>query len=133
LQVVPQVSEQDMLPHCARKQTGIADGFVDEARAVPLPVKAGGAVLFHPLTPHGSLANKTDGFRWSFDLRYHVTGQPSGRNHFPEFVARSASNPGSELRDWRAWKTLWEDARTRLAERPHIDIHRWSFDAPYCA
>lgn len=131
LQVVP--TESEMLPHCPKTQTGIADGFVDEARAVPLPVKAGGAVLFHPLTPHGSLANETDCFRWSFDLRYHVTGQPSGRDHFPEFIARSALAPDTELRDWRAWKALWEDARTRLSERPHIELHRWGADAPYCA
>ena len=133
LQVLPQTVDQEMLPHCPKTQTGIADGFVDEALAVPLPVKAGGAVLFHPLTPHASLVNRTDGFRWSFDLRYHVTGQNSGREHFPGFVARSRAEPETELHDWRAWKALWEDARLRLAERPHIDIHRWQSDAPYCA
>jgi len=133
LQVLPKRGTQEMLPHCARTQTGIADGFVDESQAVPLPVKSGGAVLFHPLTPHASLANTTDGFRWSFDIRFNVTGQPTGRNHFPDFIARSKSNPDSELRDWTAWKSMWEDARARLAVTPHIDIHRWSSDAPYCA
>ncbi len=133
LQVLPKLPEQEILPHCPRTQTGIADGFVDEARAVPLPVKAGGAVIFHPLTPHASLVNKTDGFRWSFDLRYHVTGQNSGRTHFPEFVARSRSDPTSELQDWRIWRTLWQEARARLADQPHIDIHRWASDAPFCA
>ncbi len=133
LQVLPQTANQEMLPHCPKTQTAIADGFVDEALAVPLPVKAGGAVLFHPLTPHSSLVNCTDGFRWSFDLRYHVTGEPSGRAHFPEFVARSRAEPETELHDWRRWKALWEDARARIAVRPHIDIHRWQSDAPYCA
>ena len=70
-------------------------------------------ILFHPLTPHAALPNRTDGFRWSFDLRYHVTGQPSGRSHFPEFVARSRAAPHTELADWRAWKAMWEQARTR--------------------
>lgn len=133
LTVQPKESDQSILPHCARTQTGIADGFVDEALAVPLPVKAGGVVLFHPLTPHASLVNQTDGFRWSFDLRYHVTGQPSGRDHFPSFVARSASAPQQVLTDWRAWKTMWEDARTTLSGQPHIPIHRWASDSPYCA
>ncbi|MDJ0825682.1 MAG: phytanoyl-CoA dioxygenase family protein [Rhodobacter sp.] len=133
LQVLPKRPDQAMLPHCPKTQTGIADGFVDEAAAVALPVKAGGAVLFHPLTPHASLVNRTDGFRWSFDLRYHVTGQNSGREHFPSFVARSRARPETELRDWRAWKAMWEDARARLAEHPHIKIHRWTSDAPYCA
>lgn len=131
--VQPQTENQDILPHCARTQTGIADGFVDDARAVPLPVKAGGAVFFHPLTPHASLTNQTDGFRWSFDLRYHVTGQNSGRPHFPDFVARSKQNPDTVLTDWRAWRHLWENARAELARRPHIDIHRWDSSSPYCA
>jgi len=133
LQVLPKTGTQDMLPHCPKVQTGIADGFVDEAQALPLPVRAGGAVIFHPLTPHASLPNLTDGFRWSFDLRFNVTGQPTGRAHFPDFVARSRRDPGSELRDWQVWRKMWQDARARLAQTPHIDIHRWTSDAPYCA
>ncbi len=133
LQVQPQVQGQEILPHCARTQTGIADGFVDEAKALPLPVKAGGAVLFHPLTPHGSLINKTDQFRWSFDIRFNATGQPTGRRHFPDFIARSRRNPETEMKDWKACKRQWEEARARLAQAPHINIHRWSSDAPFCA
>ncbi|WP_299031553.1 phytanoyl-CoA dioxygenase family protein [uncultured Sulfitobacter sp.] len=133
LQVQPQSANQQMLPHCARTQTGIADGFLEPENALPLPVKAGGAVLFHPLTPHASLTNVTDRFRWSFDIRFNVTGQSTGRKHFPEFIARSRANPAQELRDWRACKAQWEEARARLSKTPHIDIHRWSSDAPYCA
>ncbi|MEZ8015972.1 MAG: phytanoyl-CoA dioxygenase family protein [Ascidiaceihabitans sp.] len=133
LQVQPQAKNQTILPHCPRTQTGIAKGFINEDDAIPLPVSAGGAVLFHPLTPHGSLNNTTKRFRWSFDIRYSATGQPTGRNHFPDFIARSRSNPETELRDWQACKNLWEDARARLSQTPHIDIHRWSSDAPYCA
>ncbi len=131
LQVVP--GRADLLPHCPQRQTSIAKGFVDTDLAVPLPVKAGGAVIFHPMTPHASLANVSDSIRWSFDLRYNVTGDPTGRGHFPEFVARSRQTPASELRDWREWKRMWDDARARLAEAPHIDLHRWSADAPVCA
>lgn len=133
LQVQPQTQDQQILPHCPRTQTGIADGFVNESVAISLPVKAGGAVLFHPLTPHASLTNLTEGFRWSFDIRYNATGQPTGRDHFPSFVARSRAHPQTELRDWRINKAQWEDARARLAATPHIDIHRWSSDAPFCA
>ena len=122
-----------ILPHCPKTQTAIADGFVEEDQAVPLPVKAGGMVIFHPLTPHASLPNRSDEFRWSFDLRFNVTGQPTGRSHFPSFVARSAAEPDAELKDWRVWKSMWEEARARLADAPHIPIHRWTSDAPYCA
>ena len=133
LQVQAQAKGQKMLPHCPRTQTGIAEGFIDEGAGIPLPVPSGGVVLFHPLTPHASLPNTTQGFRWSFDIRFNVTGQPTGRSHFPSFVARSRANPETELRDWRAWKASWIDARETLATAPHIDIHRWTSDAPYCA
>ncbi len=133
LQVVPRAHREGIKPHCPKVQTAIADGFVDESAALPLPVKSGGVVIFHPLAPHASLVNVTEGFRWSFDIRFNTTGQPTGRSHFPEFVARSKANPQSELHDWRVWKQMWEDARTRLATAPHIDIHRWQSDAPFCA
>jgi len=131
LQAVP--NETDLLPHCPQRQTSIAKGFIDKTRAKPLPVKAGGAVVFHPMTPHASLPNVSDRIRWSFDLRFNVTGQPTGRAHFPDFVARSRANPETALRDWQEWKALWEAARDRLAKEPYVAIHRWSADAPVCA
>ena len=131
LQVIP--GKPTMYPHCPKKQTAIADGFLDESTAVPLPVKSGGAVIFHPLTPHSSLVNKSDRFRWSFDIRYNVTGQPTGRSHFPEFVAKSKSNPNSVLTDWKVWRDMWVNARENLAVQPHIPIHRWTADSPMCA
>ena len=132
LQVLPG-AHSAMLPHCPKTQTAIADDFIDESAALSIPVKAGGIVILHPLIPHASLPNGTRDFRWSFDLRYNVSGQPTGRSHFPDFVARSTSDPDTELRDWRVWKKLWEDARARLAAAPHIPIHRWDSDAPFCA
>ena len=128
LQAAP--GKPELLPHCPKRQTAIADGFIDEASAVPLPVKAGGAVILDPMTPHASLPNISDDIRWSFDLRFNKTGQPTGRAHFPEFVARSRTNPDDELHDWRKWKAMWEDARARLSREPHIEIHRWGTDTP---
>ena len=51
-----------MKPHCPKVQTAIADDFIDEDEAVPLPVKSGGVVIFHPLVPHASLVNTTTAF-----------------------------------------------------------------------
>jgi ectoine hydroxylase-related dioxygenase (phytanoyl-CoA dioxygenase family) len=133
LQVIPGGHRAGMKPHCPKTQTAIADGQIDPAMALPLPVKSGGVVVFHPLTPHASLVNRTEGFRWSFDLRYNVTGQPTGRAHFPEFIARSRRDPGAVLPDADAWRALWEAARARLAAQPHINIHRWRADSPLCA
>jgi len=132
LQVVPG-ADAGMLPHCPQVQTAIAPGHLDTSRAVPLPVAAGGVVLFHPLVAHASLPNTSDGFRWSFDLRFSKTGQNTGRAHFPSFVARSKDAPETEMRDWRIWRDGWFDARAQLAKTPQIAIHRWASDAPYCA
>jgi len=131
LQVVG--NETELLPHCPQRQTAIADGFIDKSKAQPLPVKSGGAVIFHPMTPHASLPNVSDSIRWSFDLRFNKTGQPTGRAHFPNFVARSRTHPETELKDWRTWKSMWEAARAELAQTDHIDIHRWGADTPVCA
>lgn len=133
LQVIPKNRAQDLLPHCPKTQTAIADGFIDPDLAIPLPVKSGGIIIFHPLTPHASLENKTNNFRWSFDIRFNKTGQSTGRSHFPEFIARSRSRPQSELKDWQEWKRMWEDARSHLSHHPHIPIHRWVSSAPFCA
>lgn len=132
LQVVPGI-DSGLLPHCPQVQTAIASKYLDTREAIPLPVKSGGVVLFHPLVPHASLPNHSDEFRWSFDLRYNVTGQPTGRDHFPSFVARSRTAPETELRDWQVWRDMWFAARDRLAALPHVPIHRWASDAPYCA
>ncbi len=133
LKVIPGAHNEGMKPHCPKLQTAIADGQIDHSRAVPVPVRSGGVLVLHPLTPHASLVNRTNGFRWSFDLRYNVTGEPSGRSHFPEFIARSRVAPERVLSDADEWRRMWEEARTRLAAAPHIDLHRWSADAPACA
>lgn len=133
LTVQPSRHTTELLPHCDTGQIGIPDEFIGGHPSVPLPIKSGGIVLFHPMAPHASLVNKTDGFRWSFDVRYNKTGQPTGRDHFPSFVARSAADPKTELRDADTWRGMWEDTRTRLSENPHINLYRWDLDAPYCA
>ena len=133
LQVIPKQPDQGLLPHCPKTQTAIADPFIDEERAVCLPVSSGGIVLLDPLVPHASLPNLTDQFRWSFDIRFNRTGEPTGRAHFPDFIARSRAQPETELNDWQVWRSLWEEARLRLSGAQHIPIHRWASDAPFCA
>lgn len=132
LQVKPGLRDE-MIPHCTRTQPGISDSYLPQEAAIPTPVNAGGAVIFHPLTPHASLANRSNGYRWSFDLRYNVTGQSTGRDQFPNFVARSRAHPETELKDWKVWQQMWDDTRRHLARVPHIEQHRWPSDGPYCA
>jgi ectoine hydroxylase-related dioxygenase (phytanoyl-CoA dioxygenase family) len=131
LQVIP--GRPQMYPHCPKRQTAIADGFLDMSKAIHLPVPAGGVVIFHPLTPHASLDNVSDRFRWSFDIRYNVTGQATGRAHFPDFAARSRARPETVLTDWQVWRDLWLETRRTSARNAYIPLHRWSSDAPVCA
>lgn len=129
LQVIPGVPA--LYPHVMRNQLTIAEGALDEKRAVSVPVPRGGVVLLHPLTPHRSLPNRTHGYRWSCDLRYTVTGQPTGRAQFPAFPVRSERAPSSVLTDWREARDLWLAARDRLAGKPFA-VHRWPAEGPVC-
>ena len=99
LQVLPGSHRGEVLTHCSGVQGLAIPGALlaeEQARAVPLP--AGGALFLHRKTVHAALPNLSDRIRWSFDLRYHPPGQPTGRDAFPGFVARSRSQPESELR-----------------------------------
>ena len=131
--VWPRTHQQGLLDHCPR-----FDGLqvptqliVDEPRA--LPMKAGDALFMHRLTMHASLSNKSNDIRWSFDLRYNPIGQPTGRGHFPGFVARSRAHPETELRDPAEWARLWHACRGRLAAEGAGPFNRWSADSPVCA
>ena len=132
LQVSPGARDM-LLPHCNNgEQIGLAETCMPELEPIPVPVKSGGALFLSSLTPHASLTNLSDGFRWSFDLRYSVTGHPAGRSLFPDFVARSRSQPWTELRDWERWLHRWQETRARLANESHILRHHWFDDTP-CA
>jgi hypothetical protein len=112
----------------------IPDEWIDVEQARPVPARRGDVLLHVPLTKHGSLANTSNRIRWSFDLRYHPVGQPTGRPMFPGFVARSRAPPETELPDATAWRALWEDARDailRAGEMPNL--HRWNTEAALCA
>jgi phytanoyl-CoA hydroxylase len=140
LQVVPYSHRDGLLLHCpgTGKRAGfglhIPDQLFRKADAIPLPMKRGDVLFLTSRTCHASLSNYSDTVRWSFDLRYNPTGQPTGRGAFPGFVARSRSNPESELRDPQAWAELWYETRRRLAEEQvKGPFNRWSANHPVCA
>ena len=102
--------ENKILPHC-RYESGRLKGIPDR---IPLPMKAGDVLFMTRMTKHASLSNESDGVRFSFDLRYNPTGQPTGRSWFPGFVARSRSHPETELRDFGTWDRMWNQAQRAL-------------------
>ena len=120
--------------HCTTTdQVGIPEKLIEQQKAVPIPLQPGGVLFFHPMCKHASLDNRSDAFRWSFDLRYNPIGQPTGRPHFPGFIAQSRANPESVLNDAEEWAQLWYAARKRLAQVNGIKVHRWDSLDPLCA
>jgi hypothetical protein len=140
LQVVPGSHQGELAVHCnygeAKRrysQVNIPDPLVGSNHR-PLPMKAGDVLFFHKKLMHSSLPNTSDGIRWSFDLRYNPIGEPTGRPWLPGFIARSRSNPESELRDPRKWAQMWLEARQRLASGESLKpSSRWDSTHPLCA
>ena len=141
LRVEPGSHRQGLLPHCPagtnkNKKGGlqIPSDYYDEDAMVPVPTKRGDVLLLTARTLHDSLPNVSEDIRWSFDLRYNPIGQPTGRESFPGFVARSADNPDSELHDPEIWTQLWTETRARLADDPdERGFNRWGVDDVACA
>ena len=115
---VPASHREGPKVHCSNlaiaSEPQVPGKIMDGRESVPLPVKKGGAVLFHKMNVHRALPNRSNALRWSMDLRYHPIGQASGRPAFPGFVARSRKDPASELRDPAAWAASWDEARDNI-------------------
>jgi hypothetical protein len=136
LTIVPATHLNGIVGHCPGVPSlTIPDALVPEDAAIPVPLRAGSALILSRHTMHCARANTTTAIRWSFDLRYQPTGQPTGRSWFPGFVARSRANPASVLSDHTAWASLWERARRRMLDSDPAELrfNRWSPDAPWCA
>lgn len=121
MEVMPGVWKQGYREHQAEGGTTIKPELLPDETPRPVPVKKGGVVFMHRATPHRSTPNFTDGVRWSLDLRYQPTGQPTGRPFHPEFVARSRAHPETVLTDHAEWSRRWEEA---LEKSKGMHAHR---------
>lgn len=90
--------------HTGTGYTELDDEHVKDAYAVPLPLEAGGAILFNDRCIHMSTPNNTRTVRWSVDLRYQPTDQDPMVQHGIGFLARSRKHPErvATLEDWLA-------------------------------
>jgi hypothetical protein len=129
--VIPGSHRSGLVTHCLRPGARIPDSLLD-GEPVPLPIKRGGVLFFHHFTKHASLTNTSDGIRWSFDLRYHPIGEPTGRPAFPGFVARSRREPSRAVTDWRVWADSWRQTRSRLAVQDAGKFTRWTGTEEVC-
>jgi phytanoyl-CoA hydroxylase len=136
LQVIPGTHKGGLLQHCPGPQghgLEIPEDTLGREGARAMPMRRGDILLLNQRTAHAALPNVSEEVRWSFDLRYHVTGRPTGRPSFPGFVARSRTNPETELHDHVAWQDSWLAARDSLAAADDPTYNRWDSDDPACA
>ena len=147
LRIVPGSHRGDLLTHClnytGNKYTPAAARQIPEKlfpaeMAQPMPLDRGSAIFLHKRTIHSSMPNVSEEVRWSFDLRYNPTDEPTGRHMFPGFVARSRANPETELRDPERWSQLWLETRENMARinqdgQSDVKFGRWGDDHPDCA
>jgi hypothetical protein len=136
--VVPRSHQRGLLLHCPSKPGQVFDLRIPEAirgsNGLALEMKRGSALFMHRLTMHSSLHNLSSGVRWSFDLRYQPVGQRTGRDWLPPFVVRSRTNPEQEVRDWRQWAEIWNEARGYIAAHPEVQKpRRWTGTEMECA
>ena len=126
LQILPRAHRNGLVQHHIKQGLGtvIIDEEMPQTEALTLPMDKGDVLLMDKQTPHRSTPNNADTVRWSMDLRYQKTGTPTGRPFHPDFVARSRSNPVSELRDYDEWCRQWIESLAAV-QGQGIKSHRW--------
>ncbi len=86
LHVIPTVHKKGILRHYTGGHAGFLEVPSQElptVEPVPVPMKAGDALLLTNLTPHASFENRTDQVRWSIDLRYQSADVPNNVDEDP--------------------------------------------------
>ena len=109
LHIWPRTHNTQVLSYHAETHTGTGYTEIDtqhlkKIQAVPLPLEAGGAILFNDRCVHMSTPNNSTRVRWSVDLRYQPTDQDPMPDHGAGFLARSRQFPDrvATLEDWLA-------------------------------
>jgi phytanoyl-CoA hydroxylase len=108
LQVQPGVHQQEIVYWTYNQD-------LPETERVLLPMRKGDVLIMHKLTPHGSGPNNTDAVRWSMDLRYQKTGEPSPRPEWPNLIVRSRRDPTTET-CYEDWRERWAAALNETPE-----------------
>jgi phytanoyl-CoA hydroxylase len=93
--------------------------LLNKFNTVALEANVGDIVLLSKHTVHCSLPNLSNKFRISIDLRYHKSGQPSGRHLLPNFCVRSKNKKNIKIRDFRQWLDIWEKAKQKCIPKKY--------------
>ncbi|NNL66278.1 MAG: mitomycin antibiotic biosynthesis protein, partial [Myxococcales bacterium] len=124
MQVMPGAFRGGHRPHQAEGGTTLLPEVIPDVAPETLECPRGGAILQDKFTPHRSTPNRSDGVRWSLDVRFQPAGQPTGRPFHPAFVVRSRRAPGSVVTSHAEWDAAWRDALAALEGEPDPAAHR---------
>ena len=113
LQVLPRIHQQRIVYWSYSRD-------LPQTGRIALPMKKGDVLFVHKLAPHGSGPNNTDAVRWSMDLRYQKTGEPSPRPEWPSLVARSRRDPDAET-SYEDWRDAWAAALEKTPKQIHYE------------
>ena len=119
--------------HCLKSPTRSGLHLHDDRvpdDSIPVPMVPGDVLFMHRMTPHAALPNRSDGVRWSFDLRFSPIGMPTGRSWAPSFEVRRSSQD-REL-TYEEWRRDWLNARATISSTSPTSF-RWPDDDPRCA
>jgi phytanoyl-CoA hydroxylase len=122
LQVIPGSHRHGLIAHGTEAGARIAPERMPPGEPLPLPIEAGGMILFHNYVFHAACPNTSDAIRWSMDLRWQDPAKPTGRPFYPGFIARSKARPETVQSDFEAWRRRWEYA---LAVTKGVPVNRW--------
>ncbi len=108
MQVVPGSHAGGAIPHVEAQDAGgflSLDTAIDESRAVTVAMSPGDVLLMHNLLFHRSTENRSEGIRWSIDLRFWRPDTPSAADllwGFPRPWVLSGAPPVT-LAEWMGW------------------------------
>ena len=124
MQIIPRQHGKGLKQHTTHPVTGtvIVPGQMPKTKPLSLPMNKGDVLFMHKEIPHRSLPNRSNGVRWSMDLRYQKTGTPTGRPFHPAIIVRSRNDPDSVQDSYSEWDRRWAQA---LANSANIKQHRW--------
>ena len=145
LHVIPTVHRTGILRHYTGGHAGfleVPDEELPTVEPVPVPMKAGDALLLTNLTPHASFENRTDQVRWSIDLRYQSADVPNNVDEDPasytperdpvtmacyppeaDFVIRDPNDPAREIQSADQFRQVRERYETT---RPNTPGRGWT-------
>ena len=107
LEVIPGSHKVGRIPFSKSPEDLLPDAM-PQGEPVSCPVPKGGVLLLQHKTVHRSTENRSDGIRWSLDIRYSDPRLPTGRPNVPGFIARSRENPAAVCPNLEGWLQLFE-------------------------